>query len=234
VLGDNGLYSAKLSLTRDTRDSSFLPTEGHRIELAYEQNFGDFDFPRFTAEASKYYMLSERPDGSGRHVLSLRGRFGISGSQTPVFENFFAGGFSTLRGFDFRGASPVQNGVIVGGELMALGSVEYMVPLTADDMLRGVVFCDFGTVEQNIALNGDNFRVAPGVGLRINVPAMGSKRIDDYPGPGVAYYSVLEEGGQRGFHRRWLQFMRSEDYPAARSPEEQNAGAGVAGANGDG
>jgi phenylpropionate dioxygenase-like ring-hydroxylating dioxygenase large terminal subunit len=61
-----------------------------------------------------------------------------------------------------------------------------------------------------------------------------SKRVDDYPGPGVAYYSVLEEGGQRGFHRRWLQFMRSTEFPEMMSPEEQNAGAGVAGRNGDG
>ncbi len=173
VVGDNGLYSMRFNLTRDTRDSAFLPTEGHKIELAYEQNFGDFDFPRFTADGSQYFMLRQRPDGSGRHVLSLRGRFGITGSQTPVFENFFAGGFSTMRGFDFRGASPVKQGVIVGGELMALGSVEYMVPITADDMLRAVAFCDFGTVESDITIDGNNFRVAPGVGLRITIPAMG-------------------------------------------------------------
>ena len=61
-----------------------------------------------------------------------------------------------------------------------------------------------------------------------------SRRVDDYPGPGVAYYSVLEEGGQRGFHRRWLQFMRSDEYPSTMTPEEQNAGAGVAGRNGNG
>lgn len=61
-----------------------------------------------------------------------------------------------------------------------------------------------------------------------------SRRVDDYPGPGVAYYSVLEEGGQRGFHRRWLQYMRSAEYPPAMSPEEQNAGAGVASRNGHG
>jgi hypothetical protein len=56
-----------------------------------------------------------------------------------------------------------------------------------------------------------------------------SRRVDDYPGPGVAYYSVLEEGGQRGFHRRWLQFMRSDEYPPTMTPEEQNAGAGAEG-----
>jgi len=40
-------------------------------------------------------------------------------------------------------------------------------------MVKGVAFCDFGTVEENIEINGDNFRVAPGVGLRIHMPALG-------------------------------------------------------------
>ena len=33
------------------------------------------------------------------------------------------------------------------------------------------MFCDFGTVERNVEIN--DFRVAPDVGLRITVPAMG-------------------------------------------------------------
>jgi outer membrane protein insertion porin family len=40
-------------------------------------------------------------------------------------------------------------------------------------MIRGTVFCDFGTVERNVALHPDQFRVAPGFGFRLNVPAMG-------------------------------------------------------------
>ena len=75
-------------------------------------------------------------------------------------------------GFDFRGASPVgNNNVQVGGEFQWLNSVQYLFPITADEMLHGVVFCDFGTVEQNVTIN--DFRVAPGAGLRITVPAMG-------------------------------------------------------------
>jgi phenylpropionate dioxygenase-like ring-hydroxylating dioxygenase large terminal subunit len=53
-----------------------------------------------------------------------------------------------------------------------------------------------------------------------------SQRVWDYPDPGVAWFNVLEEGSQRGFHRRWLQFMRADGYPAPMTPEEQNAGAG--------
>jgi outer membrane protein insertion porin family len=67
----------------------------------------------------------------------------------------------------------MTNGVQVGGHLRFLGSAEYMFPLTADDMIKGVVFCDFGTVERNIEMHAENFRVAPGIGLRINVPALG-------------------------------------------------------------
>lgn len=173
VVGDNELWTARAALVHDTRDSAFLPTEGHRIELAYEQGFGQFDYPRGTIEVSQYFLVHERPDRSGRQTIMLRTAAGFSGSQTPIFENFFAGGFSTLRGFDFRGASPRELGIVVGGEFQWLNTAEYMFPITADDMLRGVIFCDFGTVEQNIELNADNFRVAPGFGLRISVAALG-------------------------------------------------------------
>ena len=61
----------------------------------------------------------------------------------------------------------------VGGEFKWINTVEYLFPLTADDMIHGVAFCDFGTVEENVAIHGNNFRVAPGFGLRITVPAMG-------------------------------------------------------------
>jgi outer membrane protein insertion porin family len=73
----------------------------------------------------------------------------------------------------------------VGGPFQWLSTVEYMFPITADDSLRGVVFTDFGTVEPNVAIK--NFRVAPGLGLRITLPAMGPAPIAlDFAFP-VAY-----------------------------------------------
>lgn len=173
VLGDTALYTVRAQLAHDTRDNTFLATEGHYIELAFEQGFGDFVFPRATVDMRKYFMLHERPDGSGRHVLSVSGRVGVSGDETPIYERFFAGGFSTLRGFQFRGASPVEQNVIVGGDAQALGTVEYLYPITADDMLKGVVFVDLGTVAPGADFNDADFRCAPGLGLRITIPAMG-------------------------------------------------------------
>jgi outer membrane protein insertion porin family len=171
VNGDNILHGFKISVANDTRDSAFLATQGHYIELSFEQVVGSFIYPRVVFDARQYFMLRERPDHSGRHVVTLSTRVGVTGNDTPIYENFFAGGYSTLRGFDFRGASPVKSGVQVGGEFMWVNTVEYLFPLTADDMIHGVAFCDFGTVEEDVEI--EDFRVAPGFGLRITVPAMG-------------------------------------------------------------
>ena len=71
VLGDNDIYSARFSITHDTRDIPFAPTQGHLLEFSYEQAFGEFNFPRGEIDARKYFLLRERPDGSGRHTLGL-------------------------------------------------------------------------------------------------------------------------------------------------------------------
>jgi outer membrane protein insertion porin family len=173
ALGSNDLYTARVRLAHDTRDSPFMSTEGALFEMVYDQVFGEYDYPRGQINYSRYFLLRERPDGSGRHTIASTWKVGITGAQTPIFENYYAGGYSTMRGFSFRGASPVDGGVQVGGELSLLGSLEYVFPLTADEMLRGIAFVDYGTVERDLEINSENFRVAPGLGLRVTVPALG-------------------------------------------------------------
>ena len=173
AIGNSNLFLGTLGLIRDTRDSQFAATTGSYFSATYSQAFGDYSFARGDVDYRRYRLLYERPDGSGRHTLSFGTKLGFSGSSTPIFENYYAGGFSTMRGFDFRGAAPIENGVRVGGEFQWLNSVEYMFPMTADDMIKGVLFCDFGTVERSIELNSENFRVAPGFGFRINMPGAG-------------------------------------------------------------
>lgn len=173
VLGHSTLLVASWTTVHDTRDSPFLPTQGHRISLDLEQGFGTFSFPRAIVGLRQHFKLYERPDGSGRHVLNLLSDVGFTGTHTPIFENFFAGGYNTIRGFYYRGASPLDMGVQVGGKFEFLNTAEYMFPLTASDALRGVVFTDFGTVEPSTELKWQDFRIAPGFGLRVTIPAMG-------------------------------------------------------------
>ncbi|GAB5406607.1 MAG: BamA/TamA family outer membrane protein [Aureliella sp.] len=173
ALGSNDVYRGRWRLVHDTRDNPFMSTRGGMTELIYDQVFGEYDYSRGQINMSRYFTVRERADGGGRHTLASTMKLGFSGSQTPIFENFFAGGYSTMRGFSFRGASPVVGDVQVGGQFSMLGSLEYVMPLTADEMLRAVAFVDYGTVEQNIEIDWDNFRVAPGFGFRVAVPALG-------------------------------------------------------------
>ncbi len=170
-VGTNFLSTVRPSISHDTRDSAFLPSEGHFVELAFEQAVGDYSYSKVEVEGKQHYTIYSRPDGGGRHTLTVSGRAGWTGSDTPIFERYYAGGFQTFRGFAFRGVTPRETGVKVGGEWLALGSVEYMLPMMANETIHGVAFTDFGTVEQDVGF--DEFRITAGLGLRITVPAMG-------------------------------------------------------------
>jgi outer membrane protein assembly complex protein YaeT len=169
--GDNFLVAPRIGVRRDDRDSYLRPTEGSLVEASYEQVLGDYTFPIFNVEASKYWTLFQRPDGSGRHVLAFRSQFAWEGSNAPIFERFYAGGFRSIRGFEFRGVGPNINGFEVGGDFMFLNSLEYQIPVRANDQLYFVAFVDSGTVEPRLEIK--DYRVSAGFGARIIVPMLG-------------------------------------------------------------
>lgn len=171
VKGHNFLSTVAFTLSNDTRDNAFIPTQGHYLEGTFEQAFGEFDYSRVEATASQFFTLRERADGFGKHILQLFGQVSWSGEDTPIFERYYAGGYSSFRGFAFRGVSPREGNFKVGGNFMAIGTVEYMLPLTANDQIRAVAFTDFGTVEQDVGF--DDFRASAGFGFRLVIPAMG-------------------------------------------------------------
>ena len=174
VAGQNYLSTVRTALAHDTRDSAFLPGDGHFLEAAVEQGFGDFTYPRFELQGTQYFTVFERADGGGRHILSFRGEYDWSDTGTPLFERYFAGGYQSFRGFAFRGVSPTAGGIRIGGDNMILASAEYSVPVTADEMIRVVGFVDAGTVEDSAsALSVDRARLTVGLGLRVQIPAMG-------------------------------------------------------------
>lgn len=171
VLGSNTLFGLGISLEHDTRDSHLRPTEGHLIAVSAEQVLGDFDYPRLLLSARQHWMIFERPDRSGRHVLTGGVKAGYTGSHTPIYERYYAGGLQTLRGFQFRGVSPVEQDVEVGGDFLLLANLEYQLPISADDQWHAVFFVDSGTVERDIEIR--DYRVALGFGLRLLTPFTG-------------------------------------------------------------
>ena len=174
ILDDQGshfLLGLKGSLQRDTRDSFLRPTEGSMVEASAEYVLGDYQFPILSLEANKYFTMFQRADGSGRWVLALRSQFSWAGEEAPVFERFFAGGYRSIRGFEFRGVGPSENGFMIGGRFMFLNSAEVQIPILQNDQLYAVGFVDSGTVDTETSLQ--NYRVTAGGGLRIVVPMLG-------------------------------------------------------------
>jgi outer membrane protein assembly complex protein YaeT len=169
--GENFLVAPRVGVTRDSRDSFLRPTEGSLVDVSFEEVLGDYTFPVVNIEGNKYFTIYQRPDGSGRHVLAARSQVGIAGSDAPVFERFYAGGFRSMRGFEFRGVGPDINGFKIGGDFLFLNSLEYQIPIKANDQIYLVGFIDSGTVERRVEI--EDYRVAAGFGVRLVVPMLG-------------------------------------------------------------
>ncbi|MBN1341218.1 MAG: BamA/TamA family outer membrane protein, partial [Phycisphaerae bacterium] len=172
--GSHFLSSVKGTLVRDTTDSRFMPTEGSRLMVSYEQFGalgGDYDFGKLTGSYSWHKTL--RTDVLDRKsVLTLHARAGQIFGDSPVFERFFGGGIGSVRGFEFRGISP-RAGIHddrVGGDFMLVGGAEYNFPIYGK-ILRGVAFCDMGTVEEDFGIS--TWRASLGLGARVLVEWFG-------------------------------------------------------------
>jgi outer membrane protein insertion porin family len=172
--GDHYLGTVRGAIVRDTTDSRMLPTEGYRISFSWEQAGllgGDYTFGKPAISAAWYKTV--RTDLLDRKsVLAVRADAAYIVGDAPVFERYYAGGFGSLRGFEFRGISP-RSGIKnnrVGGDFILLTGAEYSFPLYGKTF-RGVTFIDMGTVEEDLSIS--SWRVAVGVGLRVQVDFFG-------------------------------------------------------------
>jgi outer membrane protein assembly complex protein YaeT len=172
VVGDNFQVGFRAGATRDTRDNFLHPTSGSLFDVSFEEMTGDHTFPLANVDLANYFTTYRRNDGSGAHVLAFHNQVGWAGANTPVYERFFAGGFRTIRGFQFRGVGPDVNGFKTGGDFLLLNSVEYQIPVDARSNLYFVTFVDGGTVTPRID-HIDDYRVSAGFGLRFVVPMLG-------------------------------------------------------------
>lgn len=172
--GSHYLSTAKATLVRDRTDSRFMPSSGDRLLLSWEQAGvagGDFFFGKLMARYAWHKTLS-RDLMERKSILSLKASSGLIFGRSPVFERFYAGGIGSLRGFEFRGVSPREgdDDQAIGGDFMMLTSAEYSFPLYAET-IRGVLFTDMGTVEEDFGIS--DWRMSVGFGIRLQVDFFG-------------------------------------------------------------
>ncbi len=161
-------------------DNRLTPTEGrtHSLTAEFAGVGGDVRFGRLLTDHSLYYPF----DGERKWVGRLRGRVAVEdglGEKIPIFERFFLGGSSSLRGFMPAGVGPrTAQGDAYGGTYFEQINAELYFPMGAmtEKGVRGLTFLDAGYLGDKTPTNdpGDTgvggVRVSVGVGLNWSSP----------------------------------------------------------------
>jgi outer membrane protein insertion porin family len=179
--GDQLKSQVSLGVTYDTRDKYYLPRRGHRVDaqvyLAGGFLGGDTEIYGLDIEASKYFLLP------GDTILTIEGQIaGVdtwgSGDRVPIYDRLYLGGPNSLRGFSYRDVGPKdEDGEPIGGKTLARFTIEYTFPIAQS--VRGAVFYDVGFVNSGSwDFNTGNVNSDVGIGLLLELPAIGPIRID--------------------------------------------------------
>ena len=178
------------TITRDTRDSILDPTRGefssHTLEFGPRLLGSEIGFARYSGQYFRYVPLSKylgKPikDREGHplptnFVYAGALRLGLTsafrGKDVVSPERFFAGGGTTMRGFEQYLLGPVQvleDGTQrpTGGEAMFLFNNEIRFPIVG--FLQGVGFLDLGNVYAKMSDFDFNLRKTAGAGLRLKI-----------------------------------------------------------------
>nr|WP_188630401.1 outer membrane protein assembly factor BamA [Oceanisphaera marina] len=158
--------------TRNTLNRGYFPTAGDRQNLSLKVTVpgSDLQYYKTSFDDAHYFPLDREHNWvlAGKFRASYGDGYGDtdSGAQRlPFFENYYAGGFNTLRGFKSNSVGPravYNDGTpgnpdyrgddsTIGGNALVAASAELIVPtpFAGEDLqrsLRTSVFMDVGTV----------------------------------------------------------------------------------------
>ena len=211
-LNPSTLAYLELGALLDTTDDIFTPTEGNTINLNYHLAntlvAGDYQYHRVTLLATHYQEVRPGWVLAFKVLPGIIEPFGAAATAAdtvvavPLFERLFAGGSTSVRGYQRRRLGPLAGENCeeneeecnpVGGEALLEGSAELRFPLFGN--FRGVVFVDAGNVWQRPGdIELSDLRYTPGIGLRYATP-IGPVRVDagfktrsEDPGPPVVFH----------------------------------------------
>ena len=141
---------ATMSWRRDGRDSAIWTTSGTTQRAFTEVGLpgGDLTYYKLSYDLRWYFPVTEI------FTLMLNGEFGYgdgySGKELPFFKNFFAGGNTSVRGYNISSLGPRDaNNRTLGGNKRVVGNIEVLFPMPGmrnDRTVRLSAFLDGGTV----------------------------------------------------------------------------------------
>lgn len=165
----NSTLRGDLGWARDSRDSLTYPTKGTLRRVYGEMGLpgGNLKYYKANYQHQWYLPLTDT------FTLMLNGEAGIangygSTKDLPFFKNFYAGGVTSVRGYDTASIGPKDgNGLALGGNKRLVGNVEVLFPfpgLRNDKSVRMSVFADAGAIYDK-GDSGGGMRYSTGVGV---------------------------------------------------------------------
>ena len=148
---DFNVLRLRTGFSYDTRNASIFPDRGtmQRIRLQMATPGGDLRFYKVDFDSRLYVPLTKK------YTLVLKGRIGYGDAygdttELPFFENYYAGGPRTVRGYEENSLGPEDFfGRALGGNIMLVGNAEVILPvpfLAEFKSVRLSSFIDAGNV----------------------------------------------------------------------------------------
>ena len=177
----NSAFPGTIGWIRDQRDSALLPTKGALVRASLEAGLpgGTLKYYKTTGQAQWYYPISRT------YTLMLNGEIGaangMSGKPLPFYKNLYAGGVTSVRGYDSYSLGPRDSqGAFLGGNKRLVGNAEVLFPVPGtgvDRSMRMGVFLDAGQVfGADEKMRMSDLRYSTGLSFSWNSP-MGPLRL---------------------------------------------------------
>jgi outer membrane protein insertion porin family len=164
---NNSTLLGTIGWSRDNRDSLLYPTKGRMQRLSLEAGLpgGSLQYYKASYQHQWYWPLSRY------YTLMLNGEVGVgdglNDKPLPFFKNFFAGGVSSVRGYEANSLGEKDiNGDPIGGSRRVVLNAELMFPfpgLENDRSVRLSAFADAGMIADKFAT--EEFRSSLGMAV---------------------------------------------------------------------
>lgn len=177
---EGALSGLSLGVLWNTADDPLNPVRGGVVSASVEQVGdvlgGDFAFYRAQGEAKRYSLVTEELVFASRLKVGVAHPLG-SGKEVPLFERFFAGGGTSVRGYGRNRLGPISDSNDpVGGRTLVEGSLELRRQFS--QKFGGAIFLDFGYVSlRSFTFPLDALKYAAGFGVRYTT-TVGPFRLD--------------------------------------------------------
>ncbi len=187
-IADNGKENATYQLfgswNYDSRNRRVFANKGSLTRLGAEIAVpgGDLEYYKVDFRHLSYFPLGKEVTFAANMILGYGAAFGNS-TDYPPYKNYFAGGSSSIRGYDANSVGPkdIKTNDPIGGTVKMVANMDLILPnpfAETSDSTRVSLFLDAGSVFEDVdSIDSKEFRYTGGLAF-IWITPIGAMRFN--------------------------------------------------------